>query len=257
MVGLKYFIINLKKDLEKREKISLLCESLGLDYEIIEAVYGKELSDDEIKKYVADEKEQKKIRKRPLWVGEIGCALSHKKCLQKMINDGLDDVVVFEDDAIFDERLLEFLKYKKEFPKDLELLLLGHHRQTYADDGFRIQSPYSKRFDLKIKDYHIKRLVGRGNGAYGYYINKKGAKRLLANMEKIFLPFDLYTSNENYINFYALFPTLVDFSTIDSSSTQKGFKVVKKSKLQKYFKLLRAKIMFFIPSLMPLKKYDS
>lgn len=252
---MKFFIINLEKDIEKKEKISSLCESLGLNYEIIKAVYGKELSKEDIEQNVADEKEQKKYRKRPLWVGEIGCALSHKKCLEKMLNDGLDDVVIFEDDAIFDERLVGFLKHKDKFPKDLELLLLGHHRQTYGDDGFRIKSPYSLRFDLQIENYHIKRLVGRGNGAYGYYITKNGAKRLLSHMQKIFLPFDLYTSNEKYINFYALFPTLVDFSIIDSSSTQKGFKVVKKSKFRKYIKLIKNKIQFFIPSLKPLKPY--
>ena len=253
---MKFFIINLEKDVEKRNRISSLCEQLGLDYEIIQAVYGKELSEEEIKQNVADKEEQLKYLKRPLSLGEIGCALSHRKCYQKIVSDNIEDAVILEDDAIFDEKLIEFLKHKSEFPKDLELLLLGHHRQTYNDDGFRIESPYSLRFDLQIENYHIKRLVGRGNGTYGYYINKNGAKRLLSVMEKIFLPSDLYTSNERYVNVYALFPTLVDFSIFDISATQDGFKIKKKSKLRKYFKLIKTKIVYFIPSIMPLKKYS-
>lgn len=252
---MKFFIINLEKDIEKKEKISSLCESLGLDYEIIQAVYGKELSKEDIEQNVADEKEQLKYLRKPLSLGEIGCALSHKKCLEKMLNDGLDDVVIFEDDAIFDERLIEFLKHKDKFPKDLELLLLGHYWQIYHDDGFTIQSPYSRRFDLQVENYHIKRLVGRGNGTHGYYINQRGAKRLLSHMYKIFIASDHYTSNEKYINMYAVFSPLVGVELATTSDTNDNYKLVKKSKFRKYFKLVKQKIIYLIPSLKPLKPY--
>lgn len=252
---MKFFIINLEKDIEKKEKISSLCESLGLDYEIIQAVYGKELSGDEIVKNTYPEEEQLKRFKRKLTLGEIGCSMSHRYCYQRIINDGLDEAVVLEDDAIFDGELLKFLKYKNEFPNDLELLLIGHYMQVYNDDGFRIESPYSLRFNQDIGSWKIKRLVGGGNGTHGYYINKKGAQKLFDVMHKISLPSDHYTSRCNYVNMYALFPSIINQELHNTSNVQENFKVVKKSKFRKYIKLIKNKIQFFIPSLKPLKPY--
>lgn len=252
---MKFFIINLEQDIEKRQKITALCESLGLNYEIIKAVYGKALGEDEIKNNTYPKEEQLKLFKRTLSLGEIGCAMSHRLCYQKIIEQNLEDAIILEDDAIFDENLLEFLKYKNEFPKDLELLLLGHQRQIYSDDGFRIESPFSLRFNKKILNWNLKRLVGRGNGAYGYYITNNGAQKLFKAMNKFHLPADLYTSNETFINLYAIYPILIKLGIINTSSTQENFKNKKRSKISKYFKLLKNKIQFFIPSLKKPRDY--
>ncbi|MBT0882303.1 glycosyltransferase family 25 protein [Campylobacter sp. 2018MI13] len=252
---MKFFIINLEQDIEKRQKITALCESLGLNYEIIKAVYGKALSEDEIKKNTYPKEEQLKLFKRTLSLGEIGCAMSHRLCYQKIIEQNLEDAIILEDDAVFDKNLLEFLKYKNEFPKDLELLLLGHQRQIYSDDGFRIESPFSLRFNKKILNWNLKRLVGRGNGAYGYYITNNGAQKLFKAMNKFHLPADLYTSNETFINLYAIYPILIKLGIINTSSTQDNFTNKKRSKISKYFKLLKNKIQFFIPSLKKPRDY--
>ncbi|MBT0879088.1 glycosyltransferase family 25 protein [Campylobacter sp. 2018MI01] len=252
---MKFFIINLEQDIEKRQKITALCESLGLNYEIIKAIYGKALSEDEIKKNTYPKEEQLKLFKRTLSLGEIGCAMSHRLCYQKIIEQNLEDAIILEDDAVFDENLLEFLKYKNEFPKDLELLLLGHQRQIYSDDGFRIESPFSLRFNKKILNWNLKRLVGRGNGAYGYYITNNGAQKLFKAMNKFHLPADLYTSNETFINLYAIYPILIKLGIINTSSTQENFTNKKRSKISKYFKLLKNKIQFFIPSLKKPRDY--
>lgn len=252
---MKFFIINLEHDIEKREKITKLCDSLGIDYEIIKAIYGKALSEDEIKNNVASVDEQLKYLRKPLSLGEIGCAMSHRYCYQKIIDDGLEEAIILEDDAVFDKELLEFLEHKNEFPKDLELLLLGHYWQVYLDDGFTIQSPFSKRFNLNIANRSIKRIIGRGNGAHGYYITKNGAKKLLDKMNKIYIAADHYTSNDIYINLYALFPVVIktDIKLISSINSNKDIK--KRSKFRKYFKLCKQKIMYFIPSLKKPKDY--
>ncbi len=252
---MKFFIINLEQDIEKREKITRLCDSLGIDYEVIKAIYGKALSEEEIKANTYPKEEQLKRFKRELSLGEIGCAMSHRYCYQRIIDDNLEEAIILEDDAIFNEELLEFLKYKDEFPKDLELLLLGHSRQVYNDDGFRIESPCSLRFNKNILKWQIKRLVGRGNGTYGYYIKNNGAKKLLDIMKMIAYPSDFYTSDEKIINTYALLPVLIVFNYEDNSTTQENFKVKKKSKISKYFKLIKNKIQFFIPSLKKPKDY--
>lgn len=252
---MKFFIINLEQDIEKKEKITKLCDSLGIDYEVIKAIYGKALSEEEIKENTYPKEEQLKRFKRELSLGEIGCAMSHRYCYQRIIDDNLEDAIILEDDAIFNEELLEFLKYKDEFPRDLELLLIGHYMQVYNDDGFRIESQHSLRFNKNIAKWKIKRLVSGGNGTHGYYLTKNGAVKLLDKMQKIYIPSDHYTAKHDYVNMYALFPSIINQELHNTSSVQENFKVKKKSKISKYFKLIKNKIQFFIPSLKKPKDY--
>lgn len=253
---MKFFIINLEQDIKKREKITAFCESFGLDYEIIPAVYGKALSKDEIKQNTYPKNEQLKLFKRELGLGEIGCAISHRKCYEEIIKRDLKEAIILEDDAVFNEELIEFLKHIDELPKDLELLLLGHYKQMYYDDGFMIDSPYYRKYSKVVANkWKIRRLVGGGNGTHGYLITNDGAKKLSKLMNKIYLPADWYTNNDKHTNVYALFPTIINPDLAEFSSTQLNPINKKRSKISKYFKLVKNKIQFFIPSLKKPKDY--
>ncbi|MBZ7987585.1 glycosyltransferase family 25 protein [Campylobacter canadensis] len=256
---MKVFVINLAQAEERRNYISNLCQKYELDYEIIQAVEGKAISKQEYLNIV-DYDKMIQFHKRELGLGELGCSLSHKKCYEKILEENLKYAVILEDDAYFDENLLEFLQYLNEFPKDLELLLLGHQRQVYNDDGFRIESPYSRRFVKKILNYKIRRLIARGNGTYGYFISKNGALKLLSHLEKIYLPIDALTCNEKVLNTYALFPVLIhtheNFMLESSTQDDKKF-LKKKSKISKYMKKIHIFIKYFLPSLKKLEPYEN
>lgn len=257
---MKVFIINLKKAKDRKKYMQNLCDKYNLDYEIIEAINGKNLQVDYIKD-ISDPYLSKKYLGRELSLGELGCALSHKKCFERMFELNLNECLILEDDAFFDEKLLYVLSLKDNFPNDLELLLLGHYRQVYLDDGFRIESPFSLRYDYKLDDfYHIKRLVGGGNGTHGYYINQKGAKKMYKILEKILYPYDHYTSNDKVINVYALYPVVITTDEIFGVQTyvqdDNKRRYRKRNKLSKYIKKIKNKIIFFIPSLKRLKKYE-
>lgn len=255
---MKAFIINLEQAKERREYITSLCDKYTIDYEIIKAVNGKKLSKKEYLNIV-DYDKMLNFHKRELGLGELGCSLSHKKCYEKILQENIQHALILEDDAYFDEKLLKFLQYINNLPKDLELLLLGHQRQVYNDDGFRIESPYSRRFVKKIANYKIRRLIARGNGTYGYFITKNGALKLLSHLEKIYLPIDALTSNEDILNTYALFPVLIHTNKMFmlESSTQDGKNFLKKrSKISKYIKKIHIFIKYFLPSLKKLKPYD-
>lgn len=256
---MKFLIINLKKATQRKEYISQLCQKYKLDYEIIEAVEGKVISKEEYLNIV-DYDKMLNFHKRKLGLGELGCSLSHRKCYEKILQEDINHAIILEDDAYFDERLLNFLKYANEFPKDLELLLLGHQRQVYNDDGFRIESPYSRRFVKKIANYKIRRLIGRGNGTYGYFITKSGALKLLSHLEKIYLPIDALTCSEKVLNTYALFPVLIytHENFMLESSTQDDKKFLKKrSRIGKYIKKFHIFIKYFLPSLRKVKPYEN
>ncbi|EAI3284797.1 glycosyltransferase family 25 protein, partial [Campylobacter jejuni] len=252
--------INLKIAKDRKEYMQNLCLKHNLDYEIIQAVDGKELDSDFVKN-ISDFSLSEKYLGRTLSLGEIGCALSHKKCFERMFELNLNECLILEDDAYFDEKLNYILSLKDKFPKDLELFLLGHYRQVYLDDGFRIESPFSLRYDYKIDDfYHAKRLVGGGNGTHGYYINKNGALKMYKYLEKIIFPYDHCTSNDNIINVYALYPVVITTDEIFGAQTyvqdDNKRRYRKRSKISKYIKKIKNKIIFFIPSLKKLRKYE-
>ncbi|PZT48812.1 glycosyltransferase [Helicobacter valdiviensis] len=255
---MKFFIINLEIAKDRKEYISSLCEKYGLEYEIINAVNGRELSQEEYESFI-DKAKMLKIHKRELGRGEIGCTLSHKKFYERIVEENLPYAVVLEDDAEFNQDLIEFLGSVDRFPKDLELLLLGHQRQVYTDDGFKINSPYSRRFSLSIGKIKIRRLVGRGNGTYGYFITQRGARKMLEHLKKIYLPIDAMTSNEKFVNTYAIFPTLVWVNKrfMQETSTQENIDMLRKrSLLQKNIKKYSTFLKFLLPSLKRLKEYE-
>ncbi|CAM2823937.1 glycosyltransferase family 25 protein [Helicobacter burdigaliensis] len=258
---MKFFIINLEIAKDRREYISSLCEKYGLDYEIIQAVNGRELGSDFIQS-ISDEEISKKRLGRVLSVGEIGCALSHKKVFLRMFELDLKEAVILEDDAYFDEELLRVLRFKERFPKDLELLLLGHYRQVYLDDGFRIETPFSRRFDYYLDEkYSLKRIVGGGFGTHGYYITKKGAKKMYEALQKIIVPYDHCTSNDKITNLYALYPVVVRTDEIFGKQTyiQDGSLKVrykKRNLISKIIKRIKKEILFLIPSFRRLREYE-
>ena len=94
---MKTFVVNRKQDVERREKITAQLDALGVEFEIVEAVDGRALSD-EAKRRLADYAKMRRVL-RVLSDGEIGCAASHLRIYGKMADEGIGEAMVFEDDA--------------------------------------------------------------------------------------------------------------------------------------------------------------
>lgn len=106
---LHIYIVSLKQDIEKRKIISKTLESFGLKFSFIDAVYGKDLSDDVLHSIRAKSAGKLLIRQFPLTPGEIGCTLSHLTAYQDMLDNNLDWACILEDDVILDERFGTFI----------------------------------------------------------------------------------------------------------------------------------------------------
>jgi len=100
--SLSIFVVNLKKDREKKEFIIALCKKYGLQIEFIDAVDGRNLSRANILDVYSKEEAIKNIG-RELSSGEIGCALSHKKIYKKMLDENINQALILEDDVEFDQ----------------------------------------------------------------------------------------------------------------------------------------------------------
>ena len=111
-MALKCFVINLKKDVERREHIAKEAQKLGLDFEFFEASYGKDLApefldqcrqNDEL---IFNLKGVVKVKlASKLTVNEIGCALSHLRVYQHIIDCNLDRALILEDDIYLNPEL--------------------------------------------------------------------------------------------------------------------------------------------------------
>lgn len=210
------FIINLKKDSEKFFHMQAVCKRYDLKVDFIEAVDGKVLGDEEILKVSSPVASMKEIG-RQLARGEIGCALSHKKIYQKMVDENISKALIFEDDIEFDENLLKFLQSNK-LPSNAELILLG-----YWVDGIKnlnVLTSFRHRTVLS-KFFKLVRFTRSVHGTYGYFISYEGAQKLLhALNEKIKMPIDHYTGEDKYVNLYGVYPPLIRLSSLFDIDTE-------------------------------------
>jgi len=207
MNNIPIFIVNLKKDSEKKEHMKKLCKQYALDCQFTDAVDGKKLDQNELSE-VYDSKRAQKEYGRKLSPGEIGCTLSHKEIYRKMVNEQIAQALIFEDDITFDDRIHDALSSISNFPIDWECVLLHYHRNN----------PFAKRYCISLYD---RQAVGKGlkivrftelmHSTGAYIINLAGAKKLFANLEEgMYKPIDHYTGDEHDVNLYGLHPRIVE-----------------------------------------------
>jgi len=166
----KIFIINLKKDKERRTQIiDQLTRQKINNYEIIDAVNGNEFDENEIKKNTFTNKMGINPWNTKMSPSQIGCALSHIKIYKKFIKTNYDYALILEDDAIFiesfNDKLINFIinnfKYKK------QIILLSEIKQFYS-------KPISK-----IEKYELVN-VTNAFFTHAYFINNEAAKSIIS-----------------------------------------------------------------------------
>ncbi|XP_033643048.1 procollagen galactosyltransferase 1-like [Asterias rubens] len=106
------YMINLKRRPERRQRIVLSLEELGIDFKIVDAVDGRALTDDDLKELGVDMLPgyRDPYHERVLTRGEIGCFLSHYFIWQEMVTEGFDKILIFEDDVRFKESFVPKIK---------------------------------------------------------------------------------------------------------------------------------------------------
>ena len=102
----KYFVISLKKSVERRASISSILSSQGVDFEIFDATYGKEMTPEEQALFHSGSDPVLNMKAgRSVSIGgalspaEKGCALSHLRLYQHILDQGLEHAVIMEDDV--------------------------------------------------------------------------------------------------------------------------------------------------------------
>ena len=183
------FIISLKHS-GRREFISDRLSSLGLRFQFIDAVYGKDLTDEDLSKVDFEFYPQRFGSKKPLTKGELGCALSHIGIYEKMVKENIPEAIILEDDAIVNLYFPEILKEALEkLPKRAEMLFLDHGKAKV----FPLMRSLPERYRLArylTPSKNSKRTI---TCTAAYYLKLEGAKKLLSKAYPLRLPADYLT----------------------------------------------------------------
>ena len=192
------WVINLRRSVERRAFIRNQLDGLGLAYELVEAVDGRELSPEEMSRLYSPSQAIALIG-RELTPGEIGCSLSHLRLYQRQVDEGHEEVLILEDDVIIDAALLEILRRRDAMPADREIVLC--HRLNSLQVSYWRSRPIDER-------YRCVRFAVVADGARGYLLRRSGALKLLAGGYPVRMPADSLTGGQTRtgVRLYGLDP---------------------------------------------------
>jgi len=202
------YVINMAKDVVKRQHMSVVCSGLQ-NVSFIDAVVGADLSKEEIER-VYIESEAIDAIGRPLSRGEIGCFLSHKKAYINLLSGSEDAALVLEDDVQLSVGIVSIISEVVEI-KNWDIILLGHHGRSSRSTNTLVGLWGRKRLS---NGRQLARPCERVMGTYGYVVSRQGAAKMLASMARIARPIDHLTGDSQRLNIYCVVEPVV---TIDEA----------------------------------------
>lgn len=194
------FIISLPESVDRRTAMSAQMEKLNIPFSFIDAVDGRKMSVVEQPGY--DAAKRMRFFGIHLKGGEWGCLLSHKKIYEKIVQDNLPVAIIFEDDALIDERFPDVLEeiLSKDFDYDV-IRFMGSTK--IARKGYR-------HIIEVAQNLWLGRLPSIHGGAHAYMMSQSGARKMVDYFAKYrtAYPIDTLLGRcwETGLNVYAVNP---------------------------------------------------
>lgn len=224
---MKVFVISLEGSVERRARMSAMLHQCGLDFEFFAAVNGRALDH---KTFLASD------ALLDLLPGEVGCYLSHLAVWRKVVDDGIDQALVLEDDAILDPQAVPVVHACANLPERWDAIRLS---STEKQVGLVVRVINGKfRLILPLKN---------PSGLVGYLISGSGARRMLAVYDRIRVPIDTAVDDywRNGLNIPLISPPVV-FHCWEGESTigheAAGDRVVRRKFFSRIYGSVRKKV---------------
>lgn len=185
------FIISLRNS-GRRNIIKYRMDSLKLPFTFFDAIYGKDLTPEELDKIDYKFYPERFSGNKILKLGEIGCAMSHIKLYEYMVEKSLQEIIILEDDAIVSqefERIIKDVLYK--IPKDKEIIFFEHGKAKSWFLKRNLVENY-KLVKYRSPSKTSKRSINRTTA---YFLTLDGAKKLLKHAYPIRMPADFLTGS--------------------------------------------------------------
>lgn len=203
---LPIYILNLPEGVKRRAFMQKQLQEHKLKAEFFKATKGEDLSPEFISKF----KLKKFMYKSK---GDLGCTFSHYFLLKKIIQEKIPMAMVFEDDAIIDERVTEVIRNVGKIPIGWDVLMLGYTQIKYLGATFGIY-PLSIWHNKKINftGFQVRYgcLIDSVWGAHAFLITYEGARKVAKFMERAeIIPYDVFLqTKDGPFKLYGLAPSL-------------------------------------------------
>jgi glycosyl transferase family 25 len=203
---MKAFVINLERAVERRRHILRQLKKHKLNYEFVEAVDGKQISQEELKRLW--DLEEARRRPRKLTIGALGCALSHNNAYQKILDENLSMALVLEDDVIFSNGFKDVLEEVKKYIQTNEVILL-HFFGSSKDRRLSI----SRQEEVPlVRQRSLMYPVDIPQSGAAYIITREAARSLVATRLPVRVEADdwkFYYENSNIQSIRCVYPFIV------------------------------------------------
>jgi len=173
-------VINLDRSPERWEAVRVSATDTGIEVVRLPAVDGKAMANG-AQRPGLDERRFGHSHGRTVLPGEYGCYRSHLAALVRVIENGLDLAIIAEDDILFGDGVAERVRAIMAANSGIELLKLVNHR-TSAFVGHGRSS---------MNDEFGRCIHGPQGSAACYAVTGTGARKLLAALQTMWLPYDI------------------------------------------------------------------
>lgn len=196
------YVINMDKDKQRLKEITKECKKFNIKFERFTGIDASKLTKKEKSKYITD------YCNNYCTNSIIGCAMSHIKIYEDIINKGYKNALILEDDIYICNDFYDVLnKAFEELPEDYDILYLGAlglaSKEKYYDVNIILKLFKKKKKYInnnKFKNIFVPEFP---LGTHAYIISNKGCKILLKYLIKIYFHIDwLINLNINKLNIY-------------------------------------------------------
>ena len=224
------YVINMDKSIDRLKKISLNLSKNNIKFERIEAIYGKDMSTEDINENTT------LFCNTFCTKGMIGCFLSHKKAWNQVVKNGNDFAMILEDDCElvdnFTEKVNKCLIDLYSIDPEWDFLYLGYFgpgNNASMNIFSFLQSIFLKKINTKqiTSDYIF--VPVSPVGFHSYIISNKCAHNLIKKFNKASYHVDVeFLNNSESFNVYATREKLGNqFSTAENSTlTEHKFPII-------------------------------
>lgn len=189
----KVFVINLKKDIDRKSQMKKKLSKFNFKVIFFNAITG------DYRKNEYSELKRKLFLGRSLLKSEIGCTESHRAILKEIVKTKLAYAVIFEDDILIKDNFEKVVENLLAIDYKWDLIRFNH-KNKYKDLKGRVV--------LKLNDdYFLKRFPKLPGGAYGYLVSLDGAQKILKMSNSYYHPFDILIGQTWKQNLNSLFCT--------------------------------------------------
>lgn len=163
---LPLYVISLKASTSRRRAMTERMAALGLDFDFIDGVVGKDIPADQKSRLLSDNRRFQ--LGAPLSDGALGCLMSHRRAWEMLCNTDVDAAIILEDDAELAPEALDVLPRIAALKGRFDLINLHHTSGRPLVDAARISPTHA----LSITRYV-------SIGAIGYVVSRTAAEKLL------------------------------------------------------------------------------